>query len=180
MRSFIRWLCATALVLAASVAAASQALQEPAPGMTPAQVQQLFDAMLVMQAQEALGLSESQYAQFLTRLKVLQEARRRNQQQRMKLLNDLQRLINPRTPRSENADAEIRQRLATLQALEERSTAEIRQAYQGIDDILDVRQQARFRVFEEQIERRKLELIARARQGNPNRGNPARRPPPTR
>jgi hypothetical protein len=30
--------------------------------------------------------------------------------------------------------------------------------------VLDVRQQARFRVLEEQIERRKLELLMRARQ----------------
>jgi hypothetical protein len=31
--------------------------------------------------------------------------------------------------------------------------------------VLDVRQQAKFRVFEENMERRKLELVTRARQG---------------
>jgi hypothetical protein len=31
--------------------------------------------------------------------------------------------------------------------------------------VLDVRQQARFRLFEEQIERRKVDLLMRARQG---------------
>ena len=40
---------------------------------------------------------------------------------------------------------------------------------------VDVYQQARFRVFEEQIERRKLELIMRARQQN--RPLAPRRPP---
>jgi hypothetical protein len=32
--------------------------------------------------------------------------------------------------------------------------------------VLKVRQQARFRVFEEQIERRKIELVTRAHQQN--------------
>jgi hypothetical protein len=184
MRRFARHaLMAALLVGAAGATVTAQPLPEPGPGMTPGQVQQLFDAMLVMQAQDALGLSESQYAQFLTRLRVLQETRRRNQQERMKLLNELQRLTNPRQPRPDDADAQIRERLRALQELESRTAAEIRKAYNGIDEILDVRQQARFRVFEEQIERRKLELIARARQNNParpnnpNRATPPRRPP---
>ena len=54
----------------------------------------------------------------------------------------------------------------------------MRKAYDAIDEVLDVFQQARFRVFEEQIERRKLELIMRARQQNPNRPLAPRRPPP--
>jgi hypothetical protein len=33
-------------------------------------------------------------------------------------------------------------------------------------DVTDVRQQAKFRVFEELMERRKLELVSRARQAN--------------
>ncbi len=36
----------------------------------------------------------------------------------------------------------------------------------AVDDVLTVRQQAQFRVFEEQMERRKLELLMRARQAN--------------
>jgi len=39
-----------------------------------------------------------------------------------------------------------------------------------------VRQQARFRVFEEQIERKKLDLLLRARQQNQNRPLPKKRP----
>jgi hypothetical protein len=58
----------------------------------------------------------------------------------------------------------------------------MRKAYNGIDEVLDVRQQARFRVFEDQIERRKIELMMRARQQNranqagPNANPPVRRP----
>jgi hypothetical protein len=168
----------SALVLLLALAGPVAGAQPAAEGgrMTPAQVQQLFDAMLVMQAQDALGLNETQYAQFLTRLRALQETRRRHQQQRNKLLNDLQRLTSPRTALPADADAQIRERLKTLQELEDRLAAETRRGYDAIDAVLDVRQQARFRVFEEQIERRKLELVSRARQ-NPNRASPPRRPP---
>lgn len=169
-----------AVCLLASAAASGQELPaEPGGRMVevrPAQVQQLFDAMLVMQAQDALSLSESQYAQFLTRLRVLQDTRRRNQQERNRLIGELQRLTNPRNPRG--ADEDIKQRLTALADLEARGAVEVRRAYDALDEVLDVRQQARFRVLEEQIERRKLELVSRARQGNPNRPPPARKQPP--
>ena len=45
-------------------------------------------------------------------------------------------------------------------------TGETRKAYDDVDQMLDVRQQAKFRIFEELMERRKLELVTRARQAN--------------
>ena len=153
--------------------------QQPPEGgveIRPGQVQQLFDAMLVMQAQEQLSLSEQQYARFLTRLRVLQDTRRRNQQERSRLINELQRLTNARRG-GPAGEGELKPRLVALQEVEARSAAELRKAYDAIDEVLDVFQQARFRVFEEQIERRKLELIMRARQQTPNRPAAPRRPP---
>jgi hypothetical protein len=172
--------CALVLVSGPSRLVAQAPRGEPGDGpptMTPAHVQQLFDAMLVMQAQEALSLTEQQYAQFLTRVRLLQDTRRRHLQQRNRLINELQRLTNPRNPPPNVSDAEVKQRLEALQELESRTAAELRKAYGAIDEVLDVQQQARFRVFEEQLERRKLELVARARQQNQNRQAPPRRPP---
>jgi hypothetical protein len=153
----------------------------PTDAMSPAQLHQLFDAMLVMQAQNALSLNEQQYGQFLTRLRVLQESRRKNLQERGRLINELQKMTNPRNPQAA-PEADVKSRLGELQELEARTAAELRRAYNGIDEVLSPLQQARFRVLEEQIERRKLELVARARLNNQqNRQNqprpPARRPP---
>jgi hypothetical protein len=177
-------LLTVAILLWAPITAAAQRQAQDPPGqaldMRPAQVQQLFDAMLVMQAQEALSLTEQQYANFLSRLRVLQATRRRNQQERNRLIGELQRLTNPRLVRPNVPDSEIKARLDALHELESRAAAELRRAYAGIDEVLDVRQQARFRVFEEQIERRKLELVGRARQGNPNRQDTPRKQPPSR
>jgi hypothetical protein len=175
----VRAWVAAVVVVAAAEAAAAQDPPNPlaGDGMTPGQVQQLFDAMLVMQAQEALTLNETQHAQFLTRLRALQEVRRRAARERLRLIGELQRLTNARNPRPNVRDADLKPRLAALQELESRQAGELRRAYDAIDEILDTFQQARFRVLEEQIERRKLELVGRARQNNPNRPPAARRPP---
>jgi hypothetical protein len=148
--------------------------------MTPGEIQRLFDAYLIMEAQQALNLTDAQYPQFLARLKTLQDTRRRNQQQRNQLMGELQRLTNPRVAAAVRPDeAQIKERLSALQELESRAAAEMRKAYNGLDEVLDVRQQARFRVFEEQIELRKIELLMRARQQNrQNQQAPPRRPPP--
>ena len=114
-----------------------------------------------MEAQQTLGLSETQYPPFLTRLRALQDTRRRHLQARTQLLAELGRMSAPAATADEAA---IRERLSALQELEARSAAENRKAYSELDALLDPRQQARFRVFEEQIERRKLELMLRARQ----------------
>ena len=58
----------------------------------------------------------------------------------------------------------IRDRLKALRDHDDRAAVELRRAYDALDEVLDVRQQARFRMFEEMIERRKLDLLMRARQ----------------
>lgn len=134
----------------------------PGDDMSPAQLHQLFDAMLAMQAQRVLSLSDEQYAQFLSRLQTLQETRRRSQLQRVRMIGELQRLTSPRNGKPAG-EAELTQRLKALHELESRAATDVRRAYDAIDAILTPVQQARFRVLEEQIERRKLELVGRAR-----------------
>src|SRR5262245_3742091 len=123
----------------------------------------MLDAYALVQAQQALTLNDTQYMQFVTRLKRLQETRRRNQRDRNQIVRELNNLAGPQasTPVDENA---IRDRLRALRAHDERAAADLRKAYETLDEVLDVRQQARFRIFEEMIERRKLDLLVRARE----------------
>jgi hypothetical protein len=156
------------LVLLGVAAAAAQdarpSLETRAPNLSSAEIQRLFDAYVVVQAQEMLKLSDSQYAQFVTRLKTLQEARRRSQTARNEVLQDLRRLA----VQSEGSEELVNERLRALAEQETHAAAELNKAYAAIDQVLDVRQRARFRIFEEQMERRKFELLMRARQGRPN------------
>jgi len=151
--------------------ARGQARSEPGddvPAVTPFELQRLFDSYALLQAQEFLKINDEQYARFLPRFKALQDTRRQALQQRARVLNVIRRLVNENQP-----EDQIRGALKQLQDIEDRASAETRKAQDGVDSVLDVPQQAKFRIFEEQMERRKLELVTRARQANrannPNR-----------
>ena len=128
--------------------------------VTPAEVQRMFDAYALMQAQEQLNISEDQFAAFLTRFKALQDVRRKTLVERSRVLMEMRRILNQGQPDEQM----LRERLRILQDINTRGTDEEKKAYEAIDQVLDLRQQARFRVFEEVMERRKLELVSRARQ----------------
>ena len=133
-----------------------------APGVSPAEIQRMFDSYALMQAQEQLKISDERFPQFLARFKALQDTRRKNLQDRFRIVQELRRLSNDAQP----DEAQLKDRLKALDDLDVRSQAEVTKAYDSINQVLDIRQQAKFRVFEENMERRKLELVTRARQAN--------------
>ena len=63
--------------------------------------------------------------------------------------------------------------MQALQDLDARSVADIRKAYDAIDQVLDVTQQAKFRVFEELMERRKTRAASPAPARRTASGNSA-------
>ena len=109
-----------ALTLSASTPGFAQA-QDPAhrsrargaraQGVRPAELTAMLDAYAIVQAQTALQLTDAQYGPFVTRLKRLQENRRRSGQPRNRLLQDLRLMIAPDATADENA---MRDRLRAL------------------------------------------------------------------
>jgi hypothetical protein len=95
-----------------SAAAAGRAAGELSPG----EVVGMADAHALVQAQDALQLNDSQYGTFVGRLKKLQETRRKNQQTRNQIVQELRRLAGPQaaTPVDE---AGIRDQLKALHDL---------------------------------------------------------------
>jgi hypothetical protein len=160
-------LCVLCVCLLCAGVPAAHAQQPPAgPGndsVSPAEIQRLFDAYALVQAQAQLKLSDDQYPPFLARYKALQDLRRRSQNERGRIIQDLRRLL---MDDAKSDDGQLRDRLKALQDLDVQVTADVRKAYDAVDQVLDVRQQAKFRVFEEQMERRKIDLVTRARQTN--------------
>ncbi len=131
-------------------------------GVSPGEIQRLFDAYVVMQAQQELQLSDEQYPKFLAKVKLLQAARQKGLTERGRIIQDLRRLDS--APSLDERAA--RDQMKALADIDARVATEVREAMTGIDDVLDVRQRIRFRVFEEQMERRKFDLLMRARQAN--------------
>jgi hypothetical protein len=147
---------------ALSVSKGGRAGEESADVLPDAALANMLDTYAIVEAQRALTIDDGKYGTFAARLKKLQDIRRRNQRQRQMLVRELFRMAGPRAlvPADESA---IRNQLMALREHDDRFAVELRQAYDALDEVLDTRQQARFRMFEEQIERRKLDLLVRAR-----------------
>jgi hypothetical protein len=128
------------------------------PVSSPAELQRMFDAYALLQAQEQLGISDEQYPRFVTRFKALQDVRRNGLMGRGRIIQELRGRAG-----GQMDEAALRERLKALQDLDARNAEEMRKAYEALDQVLDIRQQVRLRIFEEQMERRKVELLSRAR-----------------
>jgi hypothetical protein len=159
------------LAAAASAAAEQRPERRAAPegradqsadALPDAALADMLDTYAIVQAQRELTIADEKYGPFAARLKKLQDIRRRNQRQRQQLIHELVRMAGPRAAVQAD-EAAIRAQLNALREHDDRAAAELRQAYDALDEVLDTRQQARFRMFEEQIERRKLDLLVRAR-----------------
>ena len=165
------WAC-----LCVAAPAPAQATQAPPPAVEPAppaagEVGRLFEAYALMQAQDTLGLGEEQYGRFIRRFRTLLDTRRRHAAARQQVIRELQQLTRGEAAPDE---ATLRARLEALDEQDARARTEIGLAQDGVDEVLTVPQRARFRVLEDQLERRRWELMARARQSS----RPARRTPP--
>jgi Spy/CpxP family protein refolding chaperone len=136
-------------------------LPAPAAGMPVQQLQAMFDAFALVQAQRVLQLSDEQYQQFFPRMNRLQDLRRQHAQQRGRLVNELRRMWGPQGADDQALAATI----SRLDDLETKFRDETRAARTAIDEVLTMRQRAAFRFFEEDMERQKLDFLTRARQG---------------
>jgi hypothetical protein len=140
------------------------------PAVSPAEIQRMLDGYMLIQAQDVLQLSDEQFPRFLTRVRAWQDTRRRSQGERQRMLQELRRMTAARAGTVD--EATIRERLKALDDLESRAGSEVHQQRIAIDQVLNPYQQARFRIFEETMEQRKIELLMRARQGRGRQNQP--------
>lgn len=140
------------------------------PAVSPAEIQRMLDGYMLIQAQDVLQLSDEQFPRFLSRVRAWQDMRRRSQGERQRMLQELRRMTAARAGTVD--EATIRERLKALDDLESRAGTEIQQQRIAIDQVLNPYQQARFRIFEETMEQRKIELLMRARQGRGRQNQP--------
>lgn len=172
-------LYAALLILACSNTASAQAPPvaekragrgaEATSDIRPGELANALDQYALVQAQRMLQLDDAHYLQLMPRLKSLQATRRRNTIGRARLVQNLRRLVGARA-QGEPDDKAILDVLTALREHDERALRELQAAYDAVDEVLTVRQRARFRLFEENIENRKLELLMKARSRTPAGG----------
>jgi Spy/CpxP family protein refolding chaperone len=140
---------------------AGRGIPPPPANMNQQQLQAWLDTYAVVQAQRQLVLTDEQYPNFVARLRKLQDVRRRRMVERRKLMNELQGLIQ--SAASPGRDENILARVRALDEGADSGAAEMRKAYQDLDAVLTPWQRGRFRLFEEQLERQKVDLIAKTK-----------------
>ena len=132
-------------------------------GVSPREVQAQFDAYVVAQAEEALQVNEEQYPQFVRRVRNLQNVRRQARIERTRLIQRLNMsLRGGRQGAAEQTDL-----TAAIRAIDEHERAtlgEVQKAYAALDEVLTPWQRARFRVLEDQLEQKKVQMMMRAQQ----------------
>jgi len=123
------------------------------------ELRKMLDTYAMMHAQEQLKISNEQFPKFLMQYKALQDMRRTTSQEHRKQLVELRKQAIDKA----STDAQLKDRLKALHTFEDKSYSDVRKAYDDLDKLLDARQQARFRIFEQQMEQR---LVQAARQTN--------------
>jgi Spy/CpxP family protein refolding chaperone len=132
--------------------------------MTQQQMQAYIDAYALVQAERELQLTNAQYPNFVDRLRKLQDVRRRHLGERRRLMGELSGLLQAQGTDA-GRDEAIMAHVKALDDLSQRADTEVRQAYQDLDSVLTPWQRGRYRMFEEQLERRKVELLAKINGG---------------
>jgi Spy/CpxP family protein refolding chaperone len=150
------------------------AQQTQGNAVTNGQVQQLFDEYVISQSQRALQLSNQQFEVFLPRLIALQNVQRQHRNQRNKALANLRALVSPKAPQGVD-EASIAAANKALDDLEAQMQQDEQRALGALDAVLTTRQRAHFRLFLENMEREKVNLLVQAKGG----GAPAPTPAPS-
>lgn len=151
---------------ASSTGDGRSAPQAPASAnrVTNVQVQEYFDAYVISQSQRALQLSNRQVELFLPRLIALQKVQRQHRNQRNKAIADLRALVGPNAPQGVE-DASIVAATKVLDDLEAQMQQDEQRALGALDAVLTVRQRAHFRLFLENMEREKINMLVQAKGG---------------
>src|SRR5262249_2648150 len=115
-------------------------------------VQNMMNNMALVDAQTFLQLSDAQWVAFVPKMRELQKIRMQHQERRLMLIQQLRRNTAPGAAVDETT---LAANVKDLDDLEAKMVTDERTALNGVDSVLTGYQRARFRVFEENIERRK-------------------------
>ena len=140
-------------------------------------VQNLVDAWALVEAEKDLELTNTQYPDFVAKMQRVQSTRRRHMMERQRMLRELNAMA---FAGQRPDDAALTEKLKAFDQLTERTAQELRQVTQELDGIFTPYQRVRFRLFEERMERRKIELLARARAGRAGGGGTVPAAPPAK
>jgi hypothetical protein len=159
-----RWIRCVALVGCVGVPCAMAG--GPPGGTSPRQERKdeafrMVDAYVVANIQESLGLDEDTYVRIIPVVTKLQKVRREFWEERGRMQRRMRHLLGSGTA----TEAQVQELLESMKALEREGPERIRQQMEELDALLTPLQQAKYRVFEADVEHRLRELLRWGRRG---------------
>ncbi len=164
---------ALAFLALAAAASAQPPETRPGPGRPRDEGARMIEAYILSNLQESLGLTDEQFVKVLPHVKKLLNDRREFAQSRNRLLRQMRRDLESGSA----TEAQITVSLKELKTLEDDWPARIRKDAEAIDAVLTPVQQAKLRVLELEVERKIRELLSQIRRPR-NQGRPDQAPPP--
>jgi hypothetical protein len=128
----------------------------------------MVDAYVIATIQESLGLDDGQYARVIPLVNKLQKARREYFRERGRALRQMNQLLKSGAA----TESQLQEAVASLKALEVEGPARIRERTDELDAVLSPVQQAQYRVFEVEVERRMRDLMRRGRRERTQESRP--------
>lgn len=147
------------LLLTVTLIGTTLAAQPQAEQPRREEVEGMMEAYILSKLQDALQLTDEDYGRMVVAQKKLQDTRREYRRARARVLREMQQVLT----RSEGAAEELESLLRELDSLRDEYLENERERYGAIDEILDVRQRARYRILETEIQRRLQQLMRRVR-----------------
>lgn len=153
---------ALAFTLVAATLSPVALAQETAARPSRGELEGMIEAYIITKLQEALDLTDEQFGRMVVVQTKLQETRREYRRERVEILRELRSALR----RESSGEEELAPLLERLAASTKAFQEEERERYRDIDAILDVRQRARYRILETEVQRRLQQLMRRGRDRN--------------
>lgn len=159
-------LSATLLASIAGMVSASAAQdRERNPQPNRQEVEGMMEAYILSKLQDSLDLTDEQFGSMVVAQKKLSDTRREYRRDRMRVLQQMRRTLQ----REKAGESELQPLLSQLDTLRDELAANEKSRYTAIDAILDIRQRARYRILEVELQRRLAEMMRQVRRGRDDR-----------
>lgn len=147
----------------ASGSAAQNRDRNPQPNRQ--EVEGMMEAYVLSKLQDSLDLTDEQFGSMVVAQKKLSDTRRGYRRDRMQVLRQMRQTLQ----REQAGESELQPLLSQLDTLRDGFAANEKSRYAAIDDILDIRQRARYRILEVELQRRLGEMMRQVRRGGDDR-----------
>ena len=158
-------LALVSLSVLAMAAGATAQNRDRNPQPNRQEVEGMMEAYILSKLQDSLDLTDEQFGSMVVAQKKLSDTRRAYRRDRMQVLRQMRQTLQ----REQAGESELQPLLSQLDTLRDDFAGNEKSRYAAVDTILDIRQRARYRILEVELQRRLGQMMRQVRRGNDRR-----------